>query len=388
MLQVVLNKIFQSTARVCVAPLLLVTMFACLSVQSFAQDYSPARATPHPFSIHYVHYQFHIMLFLEDHPEYEAVEAFITETPSLSIRAIITAHDQTQVDYYNTEKSRDELKSLGLDRAMHYAEISYKRTGKNGGTKVSMQFDTVEGKKIDFFMDLAAEPMTKYGGLVDPEGHSPTTSLPVMYRESSALAGSKSFVSFDGKKYSIPVLVDASPFFKGYKGYFSNEMRIAVLRAGKSTIEPIEAPVKFNPGERWVYRENGIEETWTITELSGTRIRIDGINEIVIAEVLDGQIGIKKIQSKGDDPEKTFTIEFGSPLFVSGIAPQNSNNTFSIGLAGKENLVVGDFSLEASTAGYVFRLIPKKPDWAKPRIVTITETRGANGISRNCTIGE
>ena len=58
-----------------------------------------------PFLLRFRYEQLHIMAFFSGHPDYEAVEAMISSrgdgTPS--IRAILTRHDQRQIDHVNDD---------------------------------------------------------------------------------------------------------------------------------------------------------------------------------------------------------------------------------------------------------------------------------------------
>ncbi|NLK61782.1 MAG: hypothetical protein GX290_12175 [Treponema sp.] len=68
-----------------------------------------------------------MMLTFEGHPEYEAVEAFIRETPELEIRAVVTRHDQSQTDYFNTEDFTVPGNGSGVERERLYAAMTYER---------------------------------------------------------------------------------------------------------------------------------------------------------------------------------------------------------------------------------------------------------------------
>ena len=58
-----------------------------------------------PLRVLFRHEDVHVIAFLEDHPEYEAVEAMIGMRAGREplVRAILTRHDKTQVDHINDQ---------------------------------------------------------------------------------------------------------------------------------------------------------------------------------------------------------------------------------------------------------------------------------------------
>ena len=58
-----------------------------------------------PFDLHRLHDDLHVMAFFDGHPAYEAVEAMIRRSADgpAAIRAILTRHDQTQIDHVNDD---------------------------------------------------------------------------------------------------------------------------------------------------------------------------------------------------------------------------------------------------------------------------------------------
>jgi len=110
-------------------------------------------------------------------------------------------------------------------------------------------FDTFKGEKVNFDFYAAKKPSQKHAGLADPEGHSETTSLPVMYRERSTLASQKSKISFNGIEYKIPVLIKVPIFFTGMKGYYSEEFSLGVFRTISKELKIISLPGEFSEGQ-------------------------------------------------------------------------------------------------------------------------------------------
>lgn len=166
-----------------------------------------------PFNLFFQRNDFHVIVYFEGHPEYEAVEAMIKEREEKEpfIWAIITRHNQTQIDHINDEKAvekiAEERRLLESQRQVFYTPIQFSRTEVNGKLRILLEFVSFKGENIVFDLYTVARPNSKYGGLTDPEGHAKTTSLPVMWRERSTLASPKSRITFDGKEYEIPVRI-------------------------------------------------------------------------------------------------------------------------------------------------------------------------------------
>lgn len=350
----------------------------------------PATASaflPQPFSLHYERYDYHVMLTFEGHPEYEAVEAFIRETPELEIRAVVTRHDQSQTDYFNTEDFTVPGNGSGVERERMYAPMTYERGGTKKAPSVSLSFTTKTGEAVAFFLEATSAPMKKYGGMIDPGSHSAATSLPVMFCEGSSLASEESFISFDGVRYDIPILVDAAPFFTGYKGYYSEAMRIAVIRSGSSQIEFTRVPDQFVPGEKWVFMEDGVPQEWTITKRHGSSVYVSGPDRVLRCMVSGNRVGLLSIACTSDDPDMTFIVDFDKPVRISGgEGSRNTETEFSLSIAGKKRVVTGTVSVESDAAQTRIVLSPRSPDWAVPRGVSTTLTDSGSTLKRDVVI--
>ena len=174
-----------------------------------------------PFNLFYEKSDMHVMLYFTGHPKYESIEAMICDETANDIRVIITRHDQTQIDYMNDKEKVDRLKRSGTNRETYYTQIDYRKDSCKSGPEVVLQFRTIDNEQVDFKLVCAGKPSKKYAGLTNPEGHSATTSMPIMYRDLSTLASTESRIAIDGIKYAIPVLVHVPVFFTGMKGYYS-----------------------------------------------------------------------------------------------------------------------------------------------------------------------
>jgi hypothetical protein len=327
----------------------------------------------------------HVMLYFEGHKEYEAAEAMIRmgngNEPPL-IRAILTRHDQTQIDYINNKELVEQLQKRGASRETYYTDIQYDWDLQKSKPEVFLRFRTVNDELVEFKLYAAAKPVKKYGGLTDPEGHAKDSALPVMYRGKSTLAGKKSSISIDGISYKIPYMVRIPIFFTGMKGYYTEEFLIGVIFAGEKRLELVKAPPVFAEGEEWVYRAGDEEKEYIITEVRNNGIKIAGENEVITAEIIDGQIGIEEIAFLSPfDQERSLSLRF-TPALVFG-KETGQELEFSLAIADAREgastpLVTGVLQQEETSGGMVLRLMAKEPQWAQARVVK-TEVQVTGG---------
>lgn len=154
-----------------------------------------------PFPIHFDSNDLHVIVFFDGHPEYEAIEAMIQERDGKApyIRAIITRRDKTQIDHINDQKMVKWLESKKRKREVYYTPISCNISGREGKKNIVMSFTSFKGERIYVQTSPASKASSKYGGLINPLGHSRYISLPVMYAEKSTLICSRSRILIDGE---------------------------------------------------------------------------------------------------------------------------------------------------------------------------------------------
>jgi len=342
-----------------------------------AQKINPANDyLLNPFSMLYEKNDMHVMLYFIGHPKYESIEATIVDTASPSIRVIITQHDKSQIDYINNQEKADKIRALGINRNTNFTQIEYSKTGNPGVPEVSLRFTTADNERIDFKIACVSRPSKKHAGLTNPEGHSRETSLPIMYRDVSALASDKSSVEISGIRYAIPVLVNVPIFFKGMKGYYSENFKMGIIRAGDSKIEVIQSPQNFAVGEKWIYRnDSGIKE-YVISSIENNNIVIMNADEVIMGVLINGSIGITGINAVSKTNNGLMSIHFERPFFNNLYT--NSETGFSIDLEDKKNLITGILKLRTGATYQEYRLIPQYPEWATDRKMHITATKKDN----------
>ncbi|MFA5904014.1 MAG: hypothetical protein WC836_08740 [Desulfobacula sp.] len=338
-----------------------------------------------PYSLLYNYYDYHVIVYFLDHPEYEAVEAMIgvQKGDIPFIRATITRHDKTQIDYINYKEIVDKVQEQKLKRETHYSEIIYKMTMNGEEPSIQLDFTTIKNEKIIFTFNAVDKPSTKYGGLTDPERHSITSSLPIMYRGQSTLAHPDSKITFNGKIFEIPVKVHVPIFFKGMKGYFSEGFSMGIIRSDLKNLEIISSPEAFTIGEQWLYKNNGTTIEYKIVGKTGNQFLITSGKEQIEAEIINNKFQIKKISVQSDLKSRGFQIEFmpSLPLFVFDFM-HPSDMRFKISIDSHDSLMTGIIKISGSE----IIMIPKEPEWATKRIVQNTIKREENRISIQTTI--
>lgn len=338
-----------------------------------------------PYSLLYNYNDFHVMLYFLDHPEYEAVEAMIgvENQKKHFIRAIITRHDKTQVDYINYKDIVDQIKKQKIDRETHYTEIIYKRTIIGGKSSILLKFTTIKNEKITFNFKAVGKVSPKYAGLTDPERHSINSSLPIMYREQSTLAHPDSKITFNDKMFQIPVKIYVPSFFKGMKGYYSEGFSMGIIRSDVKELVLIKQPKQLSVGEQWIYKSNDKIIKFRIINKTDNQFLIMRCNELIEAEIVNGAFQIKKISVQPNLKSRGLHIEFSPSLPLLPIKfKQPPDIQFQISIDNHDSLVTG--VIKATDSELI--MIPKDPEWAKKRIVHNTIKRKENTILIKTTI--
>ncbi|MCX7922085.1 MAG: hypothetical protein N3B21_08760 [Clostridia bacterium] len=328
-----------------------------------------------PFPILFNRNDYHVMLYLKDHPEYESIEAMIRECSSGKpyIRAIITLHDQSQIDHINAAETVIALESRNEPRKTVYSPMRYERSQKNGKPYIHIKFTSFRGENIIFDFYAVSKASTKYAGLTDPGEHSIDTSLPIMYREKSTLASPKSCIAIDGIKYRTPKKIWIPLIFKGMKGFYSENFRMGVIRNFVEKVNISSAPSTLAPGEKWIYLSGKQKTEYKIKDVKGNMLTIVGDNKMINAEVTDKNISIANLTvlSSSNTSSDSLSLEFTPPLPISNpcLDSLEKGVGFSIYLSDSEPLVTGIVKVESASNILKFILTPVLPKWAAKRSV-------------------
>jgi hypothetical protein len=320
-----------------------------------------------PFFLRFRRDDVHVMAFFIGHPRYEAVEAMIQERASgeHSIRAILTRHDQSQIDHINDAALLAQMR--GARREVCRRAIDFASEPFGGGRRARLEFKSNAGERVVLCITTLGEPDARGAGLTDPGGHSASASLPLMLRGASALAGPESWVTVDGVRYDLPAK-SLSGSAVGADGYYTEGHAMGVIRAGSVTRRLIGKPDRLEVGAKWTFQSGGKTTTYRIAARdSAGRLRIetvDGSGEVVTARALDGRLAVSK-------------IEVGAVAPTSGglaLAFDDAGG-FSLSMAGTRDLVTGLVDIEESAKGALITLRPATPDWAADRAVRVAISR-------------
>lgn len=329
-----------------------------------------------PFILRFRRDDLHVMAFFEGHPDYEAVEAMIRNRgDDFSIRAILTRHDQTQIDHVNDDALLAEAR--GLRRQTCFRAIAFR--SKTEGTKqhARLAFLSHAGESIVLDLVTLAQPSAKQGGLSDPGRHSPDSSLPLMWRGASTLAGPETRVTIDGREYRTPVKIRAGAFV-AHEGYYSACHAMGVIRAGTIAMRLHSRPDHIRVGAEWVFESNEDEVVYRVANCGAAgKIRIvrsgNGC-EVITALATDAGLQVSQIFRTGEGTEGGFGLIFETGRFV-------------LSIDNAQALVTGRVELASDADGSSICLIPEHPNWAATRIVKVVCSKRGDEVRFVTTIG-
>jgi hypothetical protein len=333
-----------------------------------------------PFNLSFEPDDLHVMAYFCDHPEYEAVEAMIRfrakQLPL--VRAILTRHDQSQIDHSNDFQSPA---ALGEHRQRCTREIAcvFENTGTS--RRVSIRFESFQQEVVELDVISVGLPDAKRAGLSDPGSHSVKSSLPIMYRGKSALVAPQSHVRIDGRPLQIPARLEVGGRVIALNGFLTEMHHMAAFRSGIRDLELLEMPAALEEGGRWIYRSANELMTYRILRLSDAGdievTREDTRTEWIDAKVVGDKIALTRVRVR----HRAVAQHFVSLTF--------SDSAFAVDIDSAGSLVTG--MVEESKIGAEqssISLSPTAPAWSANRPVTVNMLRPAHGrISIDTAIG-
>jgi hypothetical protein len=332
-----------------------------------------------PFPLRFRRDDLHVMAFFEGHPEYQAVEAMIRfqAGSGYSIRAIITRHDPSQIDHSNDDVLLAALR--GTDRARCRREIDLATESLVTGRRARLAFLSFAGERVVLDVVTTGQPDAKRGGLSDPGGHSASTSLPLMWRGASTLAGPQTKVTIDDVEYPVPVKVRAGAFV-AHEGYYTERHSMGVIRAGTVTAKLLKKPDRLEVGAEWLLQHGEYETAYRVTALGadGTLCiaKLDGSGEIITAHAIEDRFALTRVSlPAGAGPTDGLVLAFGRDA------------GFSLSIEGQQDIVSGHVHLAEGPDGSVISLRPVQPGWAADRIVRVACLRDGDQMRFVTTIG-
>ena len=332
-----------------------------------------------PFPLRFRQDDVHVMAFFKGHPEYEAVEAMIQlrADGENSIRAIITRHDQSQIDCVNDDAL--VAGDRGSDRECYRGAIDLEMESLTEGQRARLIFLSQSGERIVLDVISAGQPDPKRGGLSDPGGHSADSALPLMWRGASALAGPRTKVTIDGIGYSVPEKIRAGTFV-AHQGYYTERHSMGAIRSGTVTARMMKKPDRLDVGAEWILRHDENETVYRVTARGvGGRlsiVKLDGTGETITAHAIENRLAVTRI---------TLPAETGRTDGL--VLAFDRDGGFSLSIEGQQDIVVGRAHLAEGPDSSVINLTPVQPGWAVARIVRIACLRDGDRLRLVTTVG-
>jgi hypothetical protein len=346
-------------------------------------DTGPALLMPpgvlQPFPLRFRRDHLHMMAFFEGHPEYEAVEAMVRVhvDGNHSIRAIITRHDQSQIDHINDDALLADLR--GADRERCRREIALETESSATGRRARLEFLSSAGERVVLDLVTVGQPDVKQGGLSDPGRHSSNSSLPLMWRGASTLASPRAKVTIDDAEYPVPVKLRAGTFI-AHQGYYTEPHSMGVIRAGTVSTKLLKQPDRLEVGAQWLLQGDDGEMAYRVATLGADGAlqiaKLDGSGEIITAHAVEDRLAVTQIH---------LPAEAGPPDGL--VLAFDHDAVFSFSIAGEPDVVTGRVHVENGTDDPVITLSPLLPGWAADRIVRVTCSRAGDRMTFVTTIG-
>jgi hypothetical protein len=320
-----------------------------------------------PFPLRFRPDDLHVMAFFAGHPEYEAVEAMIQFRAGgkHSIRAILTRHDQSQIDHINDDALLADFD--GAERELCHRQIDFETGSSGHGRSARLEFLSGSGERIVLDVVTVGQPDPNRGGLTDPGRHSASSALPIMWRGATTLAAPRTKVTIDGVEYGVPVKIRGGAFI-AHEGYFTERYSMGVIRAGTVTTRLLAKPDRFEVGAEWVQQSGERTTAYRVTAKGADgalRIaKLDGSDEVITACVVGGRLEIRRISLRAEaGPTGGLALAF------------DRDEGFSVSIEGGQDIVSGRLQIAERGDGLVICLSPRQPDWAASRIVRVSCSR-------------
>lgn len=331
-----------------------------------------------PFLLRFSRDDLHIMATFSGHPDYEAVEAMIRfrADGSPSIRAIITRHDQTQIDHVNDAQLLAQARGVARLTCHHQIDLDVLPQGMRRQARLA--FTSHAGEQIVLDITAVGTPSAERGGLSNPGRHSPNSSLPLMWRGASTLAGPQTSVTIDGTSYDVPVRI-SSPHFTAHDGYYTERHTMAVIRAGTIITVLRHRPARIEAGAEWIFEnaDGAIRYRIARGDHDG-RLVIESGNgdEVIVARAIGDRLDVSSIRHLAGDPlQPGFELTFAE------------NDRFSLSVDLARDIITGHFKVAERADGARICLTPVQPAWAAARNVEVQFSRAGDKLVQLTSVG-
>jgi hypothetical protein len=268
-----------------------------------------------PFALRALHDDLHAMVYFDGHDAYEAVETMVRRGAAPLVRVIATRHDQSQIDHVNDADALEAARASGRETCLR--EIAVEESRGERGPRVRVALESHRGEPLVLEVAAASEPDARWGGVTDPGGHSPHTSLTVMVRQRSALSGPGSSAAIAGKT------------FPARRGHFTEGHTMGVLRAGTRV-------------------ETGLG--WRSAPADGGALRLERGEEAVTAF---------------PEGERLRVTEIGVGAWLR--IRFEPGDAFALDVGANPNALSGKYAVRESADIWQLALAPEQPAWAAAR---------------------
>src|SRR5262249_49470065 len=224
-----------------------------------------------------------------------------------------------------------------------------------------LEFLSHADEQVVLDITTVGEPDPKRAGISDPGTHSPTTSLPLMRRRASTLAGAKTAVFVGDKRFDVPVKIRSGPFV-AHEGYFTEGHTFGAVSAGTISYRVTARPARVAIGEQWVFESDGRTMIYRIEHSDpGGKLRIarEDTGETIEAFATgEGLRAVRMVKRAVAGPEGGLDLAFAAA------------ERFELAM-DDDRIVSGTVEVKRQAGATVIVLSPTQPDWAIPRQVNV-----------------
>jgi hypothetical protein len=330
-----------------------------------------------PFPLRFRRDDLHVMAFFQGHPAYEAVEAMIRVRADgrHSIRAILTRHDQSQIDHINDTELLASFQATERECCRRDIDLQLETLGE--ARRARLQFRSFKDERVVLDLVTCGRPDPARNGLIDPGRHSAHSSLPLMWRAASTLADPRTKVSIDDIAFAVPVKMRAGQFI-AHEGYYSERFSMAAIRAGTWSARLLKKPDRLSVGAEWVFRRGTSDTTYRVMALdAGLSIaKRDASGEMITAKAVGNRLALARIALA---PEAGATDGF--------VLAFDGHGGFGLSIEGNQDIVSGRVTVVEESGRSLISLVPLAPAWAANRAVQVACSSEGDQLQVVTTIG-
>ncbi len=336
-----------------------------------------------PLLMEYEYAPHYFMQWITDHPQYERIEASVSQTKPPAYQIVLTEKGSgRRVSYCSSEAKVKALESRGQEARL--AKIEYSGSNAIGqAPSHAFRFADEKGQPIRWQFILASMP-TEHGAGLTPQSEG--SGLLLIYRDLGTAAAEGSAVQIGSKVIEAAPWPEISspPYFVAYRGTYVDGVGIGVFPRGQESWRVTTSPKDLTVGSQWAMaddrgrlRQLQVKERrndqLTITEMTNDPDL--GSKLSVKARATAGGLALSSMAMIGPK-EKQVRVSFSPDLDLTA---GSSSSAFQIEINGHEKVVQGTVSLTKEGNTTSLRWQPKSPDWARARVLHSVVTTSATG---------